>query len=224
MDYQGNYFDEERDENESKIYRTVKGIFKWTMYGISFIIYAFIIYMMIANRDSKILKKNYMLEDYSLSNEPIIYRINTKLFMNDDGSMQVYNIDYSPEHQLIEIGVKFNAKKLTYSQYDDCLIYVLTDQNGKHYELTNIVTDKGGRYGFARMTFKDITIDLNSNDLRYSPFLNASIKPAFDASNGFERTNNELYLTVYKKSDNELLHEFKIYDNSVTFNTSDYND
>ncbi len=224
MDYQGNYFDEERDENESKTYRIVKGIFKWTMYGISFIIYAIIIYMMIANRDSKILKRNYMLEDTETSKDVVLYRINTSLFMNDDGSMQVYNVDYAPEEQLIEIGVKFNAKKLTDNERIDSLKYVLTDGNGKTYVLTNAVFDSGGRYGFSRVTFKDIEIDLGSNDLRYTPFLNASFRPAISDEASFERSNDEIYLEVYKKSDNQLLHKFKIYDNSVTYSKSDYND
>lgn len=225
MDYQGNYFPEEHDENESKIYRTVKNIFKWTMYGISFVIYAIIIYMMIANRDSKILKHNYMLDESVNKDEVLLYRINTRVFMNDDGSMQTYNVDYSPEHELIEIGLKYNAKKLTDNARGECLEYVLSDNDGNTYELINTVTDSGGRYGFSRLTFRSIDIDLDSNDLRYSKYLKASIHPAIQVSeDAFTRSDNEIYLSVYRKSDNELLHKFTIYDNTVTFNKTDYND
>lgn len=225
MDYQGNYFPEEQDENESKIYRTVKNIFKWTMYGISFVIYAFIIYMMIVNRDSKILKRNYMLDETINTDQVLLYRINTRVFMNDDGSMQTYNVDYSPEHKLIEIGLKYNARKLTDNERGDCLTYVLSDKNGNTYELVNTITDSSGRYGFSRLTFKSIEIDLDSNDLRYNQFLKASVRPAIQTSKDeFVRSEDEIYLSVYRKSDNELLHKFTIYDNSVTFNKTDYNE
>ncbi len=225
MDYQGNYFPEERDENESKIYRTVKGIFKWTMYGISFILYAIIIYLMFANRDSKILERNYMLNDVSNADETQIYQINTRVFMNEDGSLQLYNVNYYEEYNYAEIGVKFNAKKLTDGDYDDCIDYVLSDSNGNTYDLVNKVTDKGGRYGFARICFEDFKIDLNSNDLRYNHALEGSVRPAVtEDKQNYERTETTYELSVYRKSDGELLYKFRLYDNSVTFNSTEYND
>lgn len=224
MDYQGNYFPEEHDENESKVYRTVKGFFKWTMYGISFVIYAIIIFLMISNSESNILENNYMLGDINTTDDIQLYRINTKLFMNDDGSMQVYNVDYSEEYSMIEIGVKFNAKKHTDNDRGDCLDYVLSDSNGKSYKLTNIVSDSGGRYGYSRICFSGISIDLDSNDLRYNTALDAAFAPAFPSEEqNFSRSDVCYTLSIYRKTDNKLLHEFRIYDNTVTFNKTDYN-
>ena len=58
MDYQGNYFPDDHDENESVIYRRVKKFFKKLMYGTSVLVYIFIFYMIFRNGDSKILEKN----------------------------------------------------------------------------------------------------------------------------------------------------------------------
>ena len=60
MDYQGNYFPEDEDERRSVTYKRVKGFFKWTMYGISFVVYALLFYFIFVNRDPALLEKNYM--------------------------------------------------------------------------------------------------------------------------------------------------------------------
>lgn len=229
MDYQGNYFPEEQDENESKVYRIIKGIFKWTMYGISFIIYIILFYLMFVNRDSKILETNYMGKLPQLTEveteEMELYRINTKVFMNEDGSLQLYNIDYSDEYDIIEIGVKFNAKKLTDERYSNCLEYVLSDSEGNTYDLVNSVTDSGGRYGFARICFNNIDLDIESNDLRYNNALYGSVKPAFMTDNYSDtRTKTTYNLAIYRKSDGTLLYDFELYDNSVTFTRTEYED
>lgn len=228
MDYQGNYFPEEHDERESKIYRTVKGIFKWTMYGISFLLYCVIFYVVFVNRDSKILERNYMAEIQGYENaddeNAEFYRINTKDFMNYDGSVQLFNVDYSKDCGLIEIGVKFNADKVAnYGKEDSdisvpkserasMLSFELTDSDGKIYELCNKVDDYGGRYGFTRITFSGIDIDLDSNDLRYD-----KEKPVKT------RTGVSYSLSIYRCSDGELINTCTIYDNSVTFQSSEYN-
>ena len=213
MDYQGNYFPEEHDENESKTYRIVKGIFKWSMYGISFILYAIIIYMMFVNRDSKILDRNYMVDSQN-TDDVSLYQINTKIFMNDDGSLQLHDVDYYEELGYIEIGIKFNAKKLTDGIYSDSLEYVLTDSDGKTYNLVKLTNDKGGRYGFERICFEGVSIDMESNDLRYD----------LEQEHDFERTNVKYELSVYNKNTQKLIFTFNLYDNSTTFNKTDYND
>ncbi len=216
MDYQGNYFPKDKDENESKTYKTIKGIVKWTMYGISFIIYALIFYILIANRDSDILEKNFMKDvvDKDLNNEnTVLYQINTRIFMNDDGSLQTMNVNYSKEYKLLEIGIKYNAKKLTDGAHADALDYILYDSEGKQYSLVNIVQDSSSRYGFARICFSEVDIDLDSNDLRYD-----SEKP------DKPRTGITYFLDVVRKSDNNKLFSFEIYNNKTTFSKTEYQD
>ncbi len=230
MDYQGNYFPEERDENESKTYRTVKGIFKWTMYGISFVLYAVIFFLLFVNRDSKILEKNYMheLEDFkNVDTETIeLYRIHCTTFMNKEGSLQVFNIDYAKDYGILELGVKFNPKNLVnddqqeyfkntvkkLEDYDGFIDYKLTDSEGKEYPIVKKVTDKHGRYGFARLCFSGLNIDLDANDLRYKKESNVN------------RTDITYYLTITRTVDNEELFKFKLYDNKITFSKTEYED
>ncbi len=229
MDYQGNYFPEEQDENESKIYRNVKRFFKWSMYGISFIIYAILMVILFANCDSDILETNYMTELPGMTevngDDIELYRINTRVFMNELGSLQLYSVDYAPEYGLIEIGVKFNAKKLTNDDYGDCLEYVLSDSNGNVYRLVNKVIDSGGRYGFSRVCFEGVNLDFKSNDLKYNEALTNTATPAFvDPSQLWKRSELKFNFAVYRKVDGELLYDFVLYDNSTVFNSTDYVD
>lgn len=215
MDYQGNYFPDEPDENQSKVFKNIKAIFKWTMYGISFVIYALIFYILFINRDSKILERNYIhtisqYEEIDID-ENDMYRINTILFMNEDGSIQLHNVDYFHDLSVMEIGLKFNAKKTAYGEKTDALEYILTDANGNVYPIINNVEDSRGRYGFSRIAFGDIKIDLDSNDLKYND--NPTLV----------RSNEKYMLKVIRKSDGAQLHEFVVYDNSTTFNHTEYN-
>lgn len=229
MDYQGNYFPDEHDENESITYRRIKGFFKWTMYGISFLIYAIIIVTLIANRNSSILETNYWAKltgvDGFDTDEAVMYRINTKDFMEEYGALQLHNVDYSDEYGILEVGVKFNAKKLTNGDYTHDTKYVLTDSNGNTYSLANVETDGRGRYGFARLSFTGVDIDLDSNDLIYNKALVGSIQPALpDESIKNDRSSVTFILSVYRVSDGELLYDFDLYDNTVTFTEADYNE
>ena len=229
MDYQGNYFPEEQDENESKVYRNVKRVFKWCLYGTSFVVYAILIFLLFVNRNSDILETNYMTELSGMNevdgDDIELYRINTRIFMNELGSLQLYSVDYAPEYGLLEVGVKFNAKKLTNEDYGDCLDYILTDSEGNSYKLVNKKTDSGGRYGFSRICFEGLDIDFKSNDLRYHDALNHSARPVLtDSSKLWTRSDLKYNLAIYRKSDGELLYDFLLYDNATTFNSTDYED
>lgn len=229
MDYQGNYFPEEQDENESKIFRNVKRVFKWGMYGLSFFVYAVLIYLLFINRDSDILENNYMTELSGMeevdTDDIELYRINTRVFMNELGSLQLYSVDYAPEYGLIEIGVKFNANKLTNEDKGDCLDYILTDSNGNSYKMVNKVIDDGGRYGFSRLCFEGIDFDLKSNDLRYNGALISAATPvSVEQASLWKRSDVKYSFAVYRKADGELLYDFLLYDNTTVFNTTDYED
>lgn len=226
MDYQGNYFPEDHDENESKTYRKIKGVFKWTMYGISFLLYAVIIIMLFVNRNSGILETNYMssVVDFKESDydDVKLFRINAKDFMNDLGSLQLYNIDYSQDYSLLEIGVKYNVKKILNSDENENLVYVLKDSDGNTYDLVNTVIDSRGRYGFARLCFKNVNIDLDSNDLRYNMAQSGALVPAVPSADALCKRSNVSYQFLILSPSGETIHKFTIYDNSVTFNSTEY--
>ncbi len=213
MDYQGNYFPDEQDENSSKTYRVIKGIFKWTMYGISFVLYAFLFITMFINRESDIIENNYIHEvvDTSIDTDTVeLYKINPRVFMNETGSLQVFNVDYSDEYGTLEIGVKFNLKKLT-DKDPEGLSYELCDDSGKVYRQEYFKHDKAGRYGYNRLCFTDVKLDLDSNDLRYDV-----------EKDSFARTNEKYFLNVYDKDDMSLVYTFEIYNNKTVFSKTDY--
>lgn len=246
MDYQGNYFPEDEDERQSVTYKRVKGFFKWTMYGISFVVYALLFYFIFVNRDPALLEENYMhtvagYTDTDFSGIDLL-RINPPQFMNDDGSLQVYNVDYAPELGLMEMGIRFNAKKLTEGDRGDVLEYKLEDSDGNAYKLVHKITDSGGRYGFSRICFEGLKPDLSSNDLEIEKLLAAEVKEAAendsrtyreymnDTLREYPRSSYVKYeLSIYyvrkngDESEKTLLHTFLIYDNQTVFYKTDYN-
>ena len=57
MDYEGKYFPDEDDGRQSKTGKTVKKIFKYLIYGISFLVYAILIYRIIATSDLDLVEQ-----------------------------------------------------------------------------------------------------------------------------------------------------------------------
>ncbi len=216
MDYQGNYFPEDRDERESKTYRIVKGIFKWTMYGISFLIYAVIFYVIFSNRDSKILEQMYFTPSVVQQAEEIgdefdFFRINAADFMNYDGTVQLYHIFYAEDCQALEIGVKVNTDKLTNGD-DAGLYFVLTDSDGNIFQPTNIVTDSRGKYAFARVCFENVDLKLDLNDLRYNK----------EDHQNEKRENKIWYFAVKHKDVEQTIETLTIYKNNTVFTKADF--
>lgn len=216
MDYQGNYFPEDRDERESKIYRRVKGAFKWTMYGISFLIYIIIFYVIFSNRDSKILDDMYFTPSVVQQAEEQgddfrFFCINASDFMNYDGTVQLYHIYYAEDCDTIEIGVKVNTKKLTDGDSDG-LRFVLSDSNGNTFEPANIVTDAHGKYAFARVCFENVDLKLDLNDLRYE-------RPEGQED---KRENTIWYFSIKHTEKDTSLETLTIYKNNTVFTKADF--
>ncbi len=197
------------------------------MYGISILIYIIIFVVLIANRDSGVLENNYFTDIDAYKNidedDMSLYRIHTRIFMNDDGSLQLHNIDYSDKYGLIEIGVKFNGKKITDGEYGDSLNFELKDIEGNTYPIVNVVTDKNGRYGFYRVCFSGLDIDIDSNDLYYDPKTNPNPKNIQKFTLTVSRKSDGKIIPV-KIEDGKSVDEFVIYDNKTTFSSTDYND
>ena len=220
MDYQGDYFPEDRDERESNVYRIVKNVFKWSMYACSLVVWVLVIYFIIVNGDKDIVKENHITDISGYENldtdKLLLYRVNPRVFMDEEASLQVYNVDYAPDFGLLEMGVRFNSTKLTDGDNGDVLRYVLSDSDGNVYEMINKITQKSGRNGYARICFSGVNIDLNSNDLKYA------------GENGEPRTDTVYTLSVlFKPQDAEEeteLYLFTIYNNNTVFYETDYNE
>ena len=227
MDYQGNYFKEEHDERESKTYRVVKGIFKWTMYAISFLIYGIIFYMIFANRDSKILKNMYFTDEAiqqaaEMGDAYNVYQVNPKEFMNGNGTFQIYNVYYAEDSNLLEIGIKFNKKKLCENDASKMTV-TLKDSEGNVYTPVNILKDEHGKYGFLRICYGNINLNLSQNDLKFKPDGEHKTGDRKDIKYTLQAFSPcKYYNETKEKEEPEYKENFKIYDNSTVFTRTDF--
>lgn len=151
----------------SKAYRIVKGCFKGALYGASALVWIVMLYVIFANRESKLMEQMHFTdatrnlakqtEDYR------VYQINPADFMSRDGSIELRGFYYARETGELEFCVKYN-KKLTDGNTEDGIRYVLTDQDGEEYAIERIETDAIGRYGYARICFGGLSIPVTEDD------------------------------------------------------------
>jgi hypothetical protein len=173
MDYKGyNDIDEEElDPNnpwDTASVKRVKRIFKILFYSISFIIYAALFFVIFTSCDPGMFDKMFFTEKTrSMAQQSPdtfkVYKVQTKDFMNYDGSVELANIYYAKDSEELEVGVKFNLKKLTNGKIEDALIFILKDSNGNYYTTVNEVYDSNRKYGYARVTFSSVKLDLQQN-------------------------------------------------------------
>ena len=232
MDYQGNYFrDDDEDEYRFKSTKIIKNIFKYILYGLSFLVWAILIYLLIANRDRSLLEENYMteIENVTISDKnDALIRINPPEFMNYDGSTQIFNADYSYEYGLLEIGVKYNvnAYKTKLEGGTETEMepeFILTDNNGTVYPVEYVKTETGGRYSFNRICFSGLAIDLKSSE-DYS-VMSENHKSLLENSGGNAGLSYTLsfYDKNYIGTERTPLETFLIYDGDVRIYFTDYN-
>ena len=173
MDYKGNYFkddDEEQDyPHQSKAGKRIKLIFKIFIYSVSFLIYAVVLFMIFSSCEPKMINSMYfsdqareMAQNDTEAFE--VYKLQPSDFMNYDGSLQLKSIYYADKAKELEVGVQFNLKKITDGKVEDALVFILTDSEGNYYPAVNMVYDSNRKYGYARVSFKVDTIDIEQND------------------------------------------------------------
>lgn len=198
MSINDNDFDEVRDERESKSFRVIRGCFKGLLYGASALVWILVLYTVFSTRESKLLDKMIFTDATqklaSENEEYQVYQFNTIDFMNQDGSITISSIWYSPESGELELGVKYN-KKLTDSQTGDLILYVLKDENGNEYPVVHLEEDEIGRYGYARVCFSGVSLQLAQSEWH---------EDREEESQG-ENKHPVLTLTMYRRSDGELL-------------------
>ena len=165
-------------EEPSKAYRVVRGCFKGVLYGASALVWILIFYVIFSTRESKLMDQMVFTDATrnfadKTREEYLVSRLYPADFMNQDGSIEVGGVYYSEGTHELEIGVKYN-KKLTDGDTADGIRFVLTDQEGTEYLITQLKTDAIGRYGYARICFQGILLPLSEEDggeLRLTLFL-----------------------------------------------------
>lgn len=173
MDYKGyNDIDEEElDPNnpwDTDNVRRVKRIFKFILYGISFIVYAALFFVIFTSCDPGMFDKMFFTEQTrSLARQNPdafkVYKVQPRDFMNYDGSIELANIYYAKNTSELEVGVKFNFRKLTGGKVENALVYIIKDSNGNYYTTVNEVYDSNRKYGYARVTFSSVKLDIAQN-------------------------------------------------------------
>ncbi len=162
-------YDEVRDERESKTFRLIKNILKWTVYGLSALVWILILAVVFSTRESKIYEQMMFTEaTEKLAEQTEDYRVHQvyiKEFMNDSGDITLSSNTcyYAPETGELTVGVRYN-KKLTDSDTTDSIRYVLKDQDGNEYSAVVLDEDAIGRYGYARVCFTGLSLPLAEID------------------------------------------------------------
>lgn len=170
MDYKGNYFKDD-DENgyphSSKTPKRIKLFFKIIMYSISLIVYVIIFFVIFSSCDPGMFDDMIFSERArgiaENSDSFNVYKLQPTDFMNSSGSVQLKNIYYADDADELEIGVMFNLKKITDGKVNNALVYVLTDSNGSVYNMVNIRTASNRKYGYARVCFDRVKLDIVEN-------------------------------------------------------------
>lgn len=245
MDYEGKFFPDEPNENESKKVRITKKIFKYLFYGAVAAVYIACFAALLSGCESKLWKKVSLSDE---ANEVYLadkkgfelYKINPADFMNYDGSIEIAGVVYSPTVNEFELGIKFNKKLATVSsdsadadvssenEYTDFPFeYTISDNAGNTYTLSARESDSKGRYRYERLRFDGIKIDLDNNsyvNYKYNSSIESDTSEPLvfgdNTSNFYESTDPEenfkLTLKIYNPV-TDTTSEFVVYtDNTVT--------
>lgn len=162
-------YGEARDERESKTFRLLKNILKWTVYGLSALVWILILFTVFSTRESKIYEQMLFTEateEHAKQTEEYrVHQVYIQDFMNDSGDIALSSNScyYAPETGELTVGIRYN-KKLTGSDTTDSILYVLKDQDGNEYPAVIMDEDEIGRYGYARVCFTGLSLPLAEID------------------------------------------------------------
>ncbi len=167
MDYEGNYFPEDEEENTSKKGRVIKKILRYALYSLVAIVYIAVFAVILNNCEPKMYEKYVFSpaanELYNADPDGFeFYEMFPTKFMNYDGSVQIAGVGYAKTAGELEIGIKYN-KRLENKETGFKPSFVLTDTNGNSYEICNVVTDSQGRYNYVRISFKGVELPIEDN-------------------------------------------------------------
>ena len=167
MDYEGKYFPDEDDGRQSKTGKTVKKIFKYLIYGISFLVYAILIYRIIATSDLDLVEQMIFTSETRAEAERLgddfdLYYVFPETFMNNDATIQIKNCYYAAAQGEYELGTRYSSE-ITGDNMETELLYTLTDSRDNEYPLVNRVRDTKDKYVFERLCFSNVAFDLSEN-------------------------------------------------------------
>ncbi len=196
MSFSDQDFDEVRDERESKSFRIVKNTFKGLLFGASALVWILIFVVIFTTRESDLLEEMIFTEaTQKIANSTEEYQVD-QIIVSDfqnERSDKIIKISsntcyYARETGELELGIQYN-KQLTDSDTTDSIRFVLKDQDGNEYPVLQVEEDAIGRFGYVRVCFGGLKIPTVEK--------NGKTVLSFDQL--------QLTLTLYRKSDGELL-------------------
>lgn len=232
MDYKGDYFpDEELLDMRWTSGKVVKAVFKSFIYFCAIALYLVIFFRMFVSCEAGLVKDTYLspeAREIYLSNKQDfpLYRVDSKYTSSESGEVMLRRMVFAPKVNEFEVGVRFNSRKLTGGDLDRPLSYVLRDNKGNTYEMVNRESTSRFEYGYERVCFKGITIDVADNVSYREP-------ESIDYSNAFGDEDVSLggivdivddsvsfYFDVYYGE--ELIHSFRVYHRDIPLNETSY--
>jgi len=167
MDYEGNLFPDEEEEELPRSKRIRKKAVRYFFYSIIILVYLVAFWFIFTNCDSDI----YEEYDFSPSARELyekdpdnfkVYEIFPPSWMNYDGSVQIAGTAYAEAAGELEFCIKYNKNLLT-NDKGETPEFSLVDTYGKVYKLCNTIEDNEGRYRFLRVSFSGVKLDLQDN-------------------------------------------------------------
>ncbi len=238
MDYEGNYFPEqdkrEENENSSKAGKIIKGVFKYTFWGICALVWGLVFYRMFTSGDAKLLEEMYFSDDAVVIAEKLgdnfrVYSVQTTSTMNKGGTIQIYNNYYAADAKEFEIGLKYRMKHFT-GEKDTQLPFEVSlyDGNGKEYSVCNTEFTTKFDYGFARIAFSGIELSFEDNhyenfsleEYKETSAETSRVTPHMNDDGQVLNTKNELFFIV--KYDGQEIARLQVYHDFVLLEQEEY--
>jgi|GEM_PF-1325761 len=226
-------YDEVRDERESRTFRLIKNILKWSVYGLSALVWVLILITVFSTRDSKIYDRMMFTEATEQVAEQTddyrVHQIYIADYMTDKENTKMValsasNCYYAAETGELSVGIKYN-KSLTGSDETDSIRYVLTDQDGNEYPAVVMDEDVIGRFGYARICFTGLSLPLEVQNDRSTQTGDGK----FVLTLTLYRVKDGAFLSTYTKKDGEEIVEvndsaFIVFDANTSSRMADYED
>lgn len=168
MDYKGNYFPDDDEQQEStvmppsKTAKTIKKIFKIALYSISAFVYVILFWRIFSSCDPGFFKTPIFSQKTIDAGDVSIYYVQTQENMGYYGRVQLGGNAYADETDELELGIKINLDGTEYGDKDR-LVFVLSDSHGTEYEISAFNDTVNDNYYYVRVCFEDVKLDLDAN-------------------------------------------------------------
>ena len=209
------------EQTESKGFRIVKNIFKGLLFGASAVVWILIFWVIISTREPSFYDRMIFSEKTRAVAEADdnyeVWQLHVRTWMNYDNSISVSNVWYAEDTGELELGFRFNTKLTRIkdesgSSVTTEAVYVLSDDAGRTYAVSNVEETVIGRYRYFRVCFSGVSLALSDDDRESLPVLRLTLTRSYDGEalafyydkNGVKINDNELVIfnseTVVQKT------------------------